>query len=164
MERHLIGSHVANGVHDLVTNSSIVKLVGSSTSDSTFTYQKGLKNTSSVYLLFCKGVVDNHFFHKVLHSFLKMVFNERNFITIRVAIVDNTKSIIQVGGHTPRVIFLDTCAQLMILGVQFTKMMGMFNAKLWKSMWQIRTASGSIKEVLGESSYLITFNFNESTD
>jgi hypothetical protein len=31
-------------------------------------------------------------------------------------------------------------------------------------MWQIRTASGNIEEVLGESSDLIAFNFNESTD
>jgi len=31
-------------------------------------------------------------------------------------------------------------------------------------MWQIRTVSGSIEEVLGESSDLITLNFNEGTD
>jgi hypothetical protein len=31
-------------------------------------------------------------------------------------------------------------------------------------MWQIRTANGSVKEVLGESSNLIALNFNESTD
>ncbi len=42
--------------------------------------------------------------------------------------------------------------------------MGMLDSKLWKSMWQIRTASGSVKEVLGESSNLITLNFNESID
>jgi len=48
-----------------------------------------------------------------------------------------------------------------ILGVQFTKKMGMFDSKLWKSMWQIRTTNGSVKEVLGESSDLITLNFNE---
>jgi hypothetical protein len=45
LERHLIGSHVANGVCDLVTSSSMAKLVGSPTSNSTFTYQKGAKNT-----------------------------------------------------------------------------------------------------------------------
>ncbi len=43
LERHLIGSLVANGVHDLVTIFSMAKLVGSPTSDSTFTYQKGLR-------------------------------------------------------------------------------------------------------------------------
>jgi hypothetical protein len=69
-----------------------------------------------------------------------------------------------VGGHTPRVVFLDTGAQLVILGVQFAKKMGMFDSKLHKSMWQIRTASGSVKEVLGESSDLIALNFNEGTD
>jgi hypothetical protein len=69
-----------------------------------------------------------------------------------------------VGGHTPKVVLLDTCVQLVILGVQFTKKMGMFDSKLQKSMWQIRIASGSIKEVLGESSYLIAFNFNEGTN
>ncbi len=31
-------------------------------------------------------------------------------------------------------------------------------------MWQIRTASGSVEEVFGESSDLITLNFNESTN
>jgi hypothetical protein len=41
--------------------------------------------------------------------------------------------------------------------------MGMLDSKLWKSMWQIRTASGSVEEVLGESSELITLNFNEGT-
>jgi len=42
--------------------------------------------------------------------------------------------------------------------------MGMFDSKLRKSMWQIRTANESVKEVLGESSDLIAFNFNEGTD
>jgi hypothetical protein len=42
--------------------------------------------------------------------------------------------------------------------------MGMLDSKLQKSMWQIRTASGSVEEVLGESSDLIAFNFNEGTD
>ncbi len=40
----------------------------------------------------------------------------------------------------------------------------MLDFKLWKSMWQIRTTSGNVEEVLGESLNLITFNFNESTD
>jgi hypothetical protein len=53
---------------------------------------------------------------------------------------------------------LDTCAQPVILGVQFTKKMGMLDSKLRKSMWQIRNASGSIEEVLGESSDLIALN------
>jgi hypothetical protein len=69
LEKHLIGSHVEDGVHDLVTNSNIVKLMGSPTSDSTFTYQKGAKNTSLVDLLLSKGIVDNHSLHKVFHSF-----------------------------------------------------------------------------------------------
>jgi hypothetical protein len=42
--------------------------------------------------------------------------------------------------------------------------MGMLDSKLQKSMWQIRTVSGSVKEVLGESSDLIALNFNEGTD
>ncbi len=59
---------------------------------------------------------------------------------------------------------LDTTAQLMILGVQFAKKMGMLDSKLRKSMWQIRTTNGNVKEVLGESSDLIAFNFNEGTN
>ncbi len=41
--------------------------------------------------------------------------------------------------------------------------MGMFYSKLWKSMWWICIASGSIKEVFEESSDFIAFNFNKST-
>ncbi len=42
--------------------------------------------------------------------------------------------------------------------------MGMLDSKLWKFMWQIHTASGSIEEILGESLDLIALNFNESTN
>jgi hypothetical protein len=40
----------------------------------------------------------------------------------------------------------------------------MLDSKLWKSMWQIRTTSGNVEEVLGESLNLIALNFNEGTD
>jgi len=60
-------------------------------------------------------------------------------------------------------VLLDTCAQPVILGVQFTKKMGMLNFKLRKFMWQIRIASGSV-EVLGESSDFIALTFNEGTN
>jgi hypothetical protein len=50
------------------------------------------------------------------------------------------------------------------LEVQFAKKMGMLDSKLWKSMWHIRTASGSVEEVLGENSDLILLNFNEGTN
>jgi hypothetical protein len=95
--------------------------------------------------------MDSHFHHKVFHSFLKVVLSERTSIAIGVAIVDNTELVIQVGGHTPRVVLLDIGAQLIIFGVQFVKKMGMFDSKLRKFMWQIRTVNGSIEEVLGES-------------
>jgi hypothetical protein len=52
----------------------------------------------------------------------------------------------------------------MILKVQFTKKMGMFDSKLQKSMWQFHTASGNVKEILGEISDLIALNFNEGTN
>jgi len=68
-----------------------------------------------------------------------------------------------VGGHTPRVVFLDTSAQPMILGVQFAKKMGMLDSKLRKYVANSH-ASGSVEEVLGESSNLITLNFNKGTD
>jgi hypothetical protein len=54
-----------------------------------------------------KGVVDNHYFHKVSHSFSKVVPNEKTSIATIVAIIDNTESVIQVGGHTPRVVLLN---------------------------------------------------------
>jgi hypothetical protein len=112
----------------------MVKLVGSPTFNSTFTYQKEVKNTSFVDLLLNKGVVDSHSFHKVSHSFLKVVLSERTSITTGVVVVDNTELIIQVGGHTPIVVLLDTSAQLMILRIQYAKKMGMLNSKLQKSM------------------------------
>jgi hypothetical protein len=83
-----------------------------------------------VNLLFSKGVVDNHSFRKVSHSFPKVVPNEKTSIATRVAIVDNIKSVIQVGGHTPKVVFLDTSAQSVIFKVQFAKKMGMLDSKL----------------------------------
>jgi hypothetical protein len=94
LERHSIGSCVANGFHNLVTNSSMAKLMGFPTSDSTFTYQKGTKNTSLVDLLFSKGIMDSHSLHKVSHSYPKVVLSERTSITIGIAIIDNIKSTI----------------------------------------------------------------------
>jgi hypothetical protein len=164
LERHSIGSHVVDGIHNLVTSSSMAKLVGFPTFDSTFTYQKGVHNTSLVDLLLSKGVVDSHSLHKVSHSFPKVVPSERTSIATGVAIVDNTGSAIQVGGHTLRVVLLDTGAQPVILGVQFAKKMGMLDSKLRKSMWQIGTASGNVEEVLRENSDLIALKFNEGTN
>ncbi len=94
LEKYLIGSRVADGICNLIINSSMVKLVGSPTSDSTFTYQKGAKNTSIVDLLLSKGVVDSHSFHKISHSFPKVVLSERTSITTKVAIVDNIELVI----------------------------------------------------------------------
>jgi len=50
LERHSINSRVVDGIRNLVTSFSMVKLVGFPTFDSTFTYQKGIKNTSLVDL------------------------------------------------------------------------------------------------------------------
>jgi hypothetical protein len=60
LERHLIGSHVVDGVRNLVISSSMAKLVGFPTSDFTFTYQKGVMNTSFVDLLLSKNIMDSH--------------------------------------------------------------------------------------------------------
>jgi hypothetical protein len=94
LERHLISSRVVDGIRDLVTSSSMAKLVGSPTSNFTFTYKKGAKNTSFVDLLFNKGVVDSHFLHKISYSFSKVVLSERTSIAIGVVIVNNTESAI----------------------------------------------------------------------
>jgi len=83
-----------------------------------------------VDLLLSKGVVDSYFLHKVSQSFPKVVLNERISIAIGVAIVDNIGSTIQVGGHTPRMVLLDTGAQPVILRIQFAKKMGMLDFKL----------------------------------
>ncbi len=115
-------------------------------------------------LLFSKGIVDSHFLHKVSHSFPKVVLSERTSIATEVAIVDNTKSVIQMGGHTPRMVLLDTSAQLVFLRVQFAKKMGTFDSKLWKSMWQICIVNGSLEEILGDNSNLIALNINECTN
>jgi hypothetical protein len=164
LEKHSIGSRVADDFRNLVTSFSMAKLVGFPTFNSTFTYQKGVQNTSLVDLLLSKGVVDSHSLHKISHSFPKVVPNERTSIATRIAIDNNTRPTIQVGGHTPKVVLLDTGAQPVILGVQFAKKMGMLDSKLRKSMWQIRTANGSVEAILGESSDLITLKFNEGTD
>jgi hypothetical protein len=75
----------------------MAKLVGFPTSDSIFTYQKGTKNTS---------LVDSHSFHKIFHSFLKVVPSERTSIATGVAIVNNTKLTIQVEDIHPEWYFL----------------------------------------------------------
>jgi hypothetical protein len=93
-----------------------------------------------------------------------VVPSERTSIAARIAIVNKTKPAIYVGGHTPRVVLLDIDAQLVILGLQFVKKMGMINSILRKSMWQIYTASGNVEEVFGENSDLIALNFNEGTN
>jgi hypothetical protein len=80
LERHSIGSHVVDGIRNLVNNFSMAKLMGSPTSDSTFTYKKGIKNTSLVDLLLSKNVVDNHSLHKVFDSFLKVVPSDKTSI------------------------------------------------------------------------------------
>jgi hypothetical protein len=69
LEKHSISSRVVDGVRNLVTSSSMAKLMGSPTSDFTFTYQKGAKNTSLVDLLLNKGVVDSHFSTKSFTHF-----------------------------------------------------------------------------------------------
>ncbi len=115
-------------------------------------------------LLFNKGIVDSHSLHKKFHSFPKVVLSERTSIATGVAIINNTKLTIQVGGHNLGVVLFDTSAQTMILGIQFAKKMGMLDSKQQKSMKQIRTINGSIEEVLGESSKLIVLNFNEDID
>ncbi len=81
-------------------------------------------------LFFSKGVVDNHFLHKVCHSFPKVVPSERTSNAIEVAIVNNTESTMHVGEHKPRVVLLDTSAQPVILGVELAKKMGMLDSKL----------------------------------
>jgi hypothetical protein len=65
LERHLIGSLVANGVCNLVISYNMVKLMGSFTSNSTFTYHKRTKNTSLVDFLFNKGIVVSHSLHSL---------------------------------------------------------------------------------------------------
>jgi hypothetical protein len=76
LEKGSIGSHVIGGVCDLVINSNMIKLVGSPTFNSTFTYQNGAKNTSLMDLLLSKCIMDSHSFHKVSHSFSKVVVSE----------------------------------------------------------------------------------------
>jgi hypothetical protein len=98
LERHSIGSRVIDGIRNLVISFSMAKLMGFPTSDSTFTYEEGAKNTSFVDLLLSKGVVDSYYLHKVSHSFPKVVPSEKTSIATGVAIVDNIKSTIQVGG------------------------------------------------------------------
>jgi hypothetical protein len=94
LERHSIGSCVMNGVRDLVISFNMAKIMGSPSSDSTFTYQNGTKNTSLVDLLLNKGVMDSHSLQKVSHSFPKVVPSDKTSITTRVAIVNNTESTI----------------------------------------------------------------------
>jgi hypothetical protein len=164
LKRHSIGSHVVDGVRNLVISFNMARLVGFPTLDSTFTYRRELRTPHLWICYLAKALWISIFSTKSFTSFPKVVLSERTSITTKVTIVDNTKLAIQMGGHTPRVVLLDTGAQPVIFGVQFAKKMGMLNSKLQKSMWQIHTTKGSVEEVLGESSNLIALNFNEGTD
>jgi len=117
LERQSIGSHVKDGARNLVISFNMVKLMGFPSFDFIFTYQKRVKNTSFMDLLLNKGVVDSHYLHKVSHSFPKLVLSERTSINIRIAIVNNTKSTIQMRRHKPKVVLLDIGVQPMTLGV-----------------------------------------------
>ncbi len=86
LERHSIGSRVVDGICNLVTSFSMVKLMGFPTSNSTFTYRKGVKNTSFLDFVTQQGIVDNHFLHKDSHSFPKVVPIERTYIATEVAL------------------------------------------------------------------------------
>jgi hypothetical protein len=55
---------------------------------------------------------------------------EKTSIATGVAIVNNTESTIHVGGHTLKVVLLDTCAQPVIFEIQFAKKMDMLDSKL----------------------------------
>ncbi|CAM6095002.1 unnamed protein product [Calypogeia fissa] len=100
----------------------------------------------------------------VSHNLPKIVPSDKTLVATTVVLVDNTNSAVQVEGHTPTVVMLDTGAQPVIIGVQFAKKIGLLDTNLQKSMWQIRIASGAVEEVLGESSRLLTLAFNQGTD
>jgi hypothetical protein len=106
LKKYSIGSRVTNGVRNLIISFNI-KLIGFPTFDSTFTYQKGAKNTSLMDFLLRKGIMDSHSLHKVFHSFPKVVPSERTSITTGIVIINNIESTIQVGGHTPKMVLLD---------------------------------------------------------
>ncbi|CAM6082409.1 unnamed protein product [Calypogeia fissa] len=89
--------------------------------------------------------------------------SDRTSVTTSVVIVDNGKSAVKVEGHTPHVVMLDTGAQPVILGIDFAKKIGLLKSNLRKSAWHIRTTSGTVEEVLGETSSLLTLAFNEGT-
>jgi hypothetical protein len=91
LERHSISSLVIDGVRNLITNSNMAKLVGSPIFDSTFTYQKGTKNTSLVDLLLSKGVMDSHSLHKVSHSFPKVVRELRSELPLLTILSQQSK-------------------------------------------------------------------------
>jgi hypothetical protein len=162
-KKHSIGSRVVDGVRNLIITFNMARLVGFPTLDSTFTYRRELRTPHLWICYSAKALWISILSTKSLTSFLNVVFSERISIITRVTIVDNTKLAIQVGRHTPRVVIFDIGAQPMILRIQFAKKMGMLDSKLRKSMWRIRTANGSIEEVLGESSNFIALNFNEGT-
>jgi hypothetical protein len=57
LERHSISSRVIDGVHDLITNSNMAKLVGSPTSNSTFTYIRKELRTPHFWIYYSAKVL-----------------------------------------------------------------------------------------------------------
>jgi hypothetical protein len=122
------------------------------------------RNVSLVELLLSKKVVDLCALNKIGENLPKVLPSERLSVEKSVALVNNSNGVIHVAGFRPKVVLLDTGAQPVILGIAFATKIGVLHSNLQKLRWQIRTASGSIEEVLGETLTLLTLSFNSGTE
>ncbi len=161
LERHSINSRVIDVVRNLVISSSMVKLVGSPTSDSTFTYQKGTKNTSFVICYSTKALWITILSTKFLIHFRRWC-PVKELPLLSELPLSTTLSQQSKWDIHPKWYFLIQVPNKWLLEFNLLRRWAC-SIPNYENLWQICTATWRVKKVLVESSDLIAFNFNEGT-
>jgi hypothetical protein len=91
LERHSIGSHVVDGIRNLVTNFNMAKLVGSLNLHS---HIRRELRTSHLWICYSAKALWIAILSTKSHSFPKVVPSEKASIAIKVVIVHNIESAI----------------------------------------------------------------------
>lgn len=93
------------------------------------------------------------------------VIQPRNRVHTRlnVAMVENRHRSVTVNAFAPRVVLLDIGAQPVIIGGTLAARLKLTGTALQKSAWSIRTASGSVESVNGETLDTVNLAFKPGT-
>ncbi len=163
LKKHSIGSRVTTSVRNLVTSFSMAKLVGSPTSNSTFTYQKGAKNTSFVDLLLNKTLWITILSTKSLIHFQRWRLVRKLPLPLELLFSTILNQQSRWEDIHPNCYFLLQMSNQWFLEFNSLKRWAC-SIPNYENLWQIYTFNGNVKEVQRETLDLIAFNFNEGTN